>query len=40
LAGKSEGKELIGRPRRREEDNIAMDFKETVREFVNWNQLL
>jgi len=28
LAGKSEGKELLGRPRRRWEDNIKMDLQE------------
>jgi hypothetical protein len=28
LAGKSEGKKLLGRPRRRWEDNIKMDLQE------------
>jgi hypothetical protein len=29
LVGKPEGKRLLGRPRRRWEDNIRMDFSET-----------
>jgi len=28
LVGKSEGKKLLGRPRRRWEDNIKMDLQE------------
>jgi hypothetical protein len=29
LVGKSEGKRPLGRPRRRSEDNIKMDLRET-----------
>jgi hypothetical protein len=30
-----EGRRSLGRPKRRWEDTIEMDFKETGREFVN-----
>jgi hypothetical protein len=37
--GKSEGKRLLGRTRRRREDNIKMDLKEVVWECVDWMHL-
>jgi hypothetical protein len=36
LAGKPEGKRLLGRPRRRWLDNIKMDLGEVGWEDVNW----
>jgi hypothetical protein len=38
LDGKTEGKRLV-RPRRRGDDNIRTDLKETVLEGVDWMQL-
>jgi hypothetical protein len=34
--GKPEGKRLLGRPRRRWEDNIKMDFQEVGNGVMNW----
>jgi hypothetical protein len=34
LVGKPEGKRPLGRPKRRREDDIKMDLKEIVCEFV------
>jgi hypothetical protein len=39
LVGKSEVKGPLGRPRRRWEDNIRMDVKETVCNVVDWINL-
>jgi hypothetical protein len=39
LVGKPEGKRLLGRPRRRCEDNIKMDFKEMRFGCVDWVRL-
>jgi hypothetical protein len=39
LFGKPEGKIQLGRPRRRWEDNIKMDFREIVFEDVEWIHL-
>jgi len=39
LIGKSEGKQSLGRLRRRGKDNIRMDIKETGWEDVNWTRL-
>ena len=39
LVGKSEGKRLLGRPRRRWEDNIKMDFQEMGFRVVDWIRL-
>jgi hypothetical protein len=39
LVGRPEGKRLLGRPRRRWEDNIKMDLKETGIDGANWIQL-
>jgi len=39
LAGEPEWKRPLGRPRRRWEANIKMDFKETVCEDVEWIHL-
>ena len=36
LTGKLTGKRTLGRPRRRWEDNIRMDLKETVINTRNW----
>jgi len=36
LAGKPEGKSAVGRPRRRWEDNIKMDFQEMRCEVMDW----
>jgi hypothetical protein len=36
LVGKSEGKRLLGRPRRRWEDNIIMELRKIGRGNVNW----
>jgi len=39
LAGKSEGKRPLGRPRRRWEDNIKMDLQEVCWEVMDWIEL-
>jgi hypothetical protein len=39
LVGRPEGKRLLGRPRRRWEDNIKMDLREIGIERANWIQL-
>jgi hypothetical protein len=39
LVGRPEGKRPLGRPRRRWEDNIKMDLRETKIDGVNWIQL-
>jgi hypothetical protein len=39
LVGRPEGKELLGRPRRRWEDNIKIDLREIVIDGANWNWL-
>jgi hypothetical protein len=39
LVEKPEGKRPLGRPRRRWEDNIKLDLRETVIDGVNWIQL-
>jgi len=39
LVGKPEVKKLLGRPRRRWEDNIKMDLKEVGCEGMDWIQL-
>jgi hypothetical protein len=39
LVGRSEGKRLLGRPRRRWEDNIKMDLREIGIDGANWIQL-
>jgi hypothetical protein len=36
LVGKPEGKGPLGRPRRRLEDNIRMDFQEVGCEVMDW----
>jgi hypothetical protein len=36
MVGNPEGKRPLGRPRRRWEDDIKMDLRETGREGVNW----
>jgi hypothetical protein len=36
LVGRSEGKRPLGRPRRRWEDNIKMDFREMRIDGANW----
>jgi hypothetical protein len=36
LVGKPEGKNPIGEPKRRREDNIQIDLKEIGYEGVNW----
>jgi hypothetical protein len=36
LAGKPEGKRPLGRPRRRWEDNIKMDFHEVGEGYRDW----
>jgi hypothetical protein len=40
LAGKSEGKRLLGRPRRRWVDNIKMDLREIGWDGVDWIGLM
>jgi hypothetical protein len=40
LVGKSKGKSGLGRPRRRWEDGIRMDLRETDWESVEWIQLV
>ena len=39
LVGKSEGKRLMGRPRRRWLDNIRMDLQEVGCGYMDWNGL-
>jgi hypothetical protein len=39
LVGKPEGKRSLGRPRRRWEDNIKMDFQEVGCEGKDWIEL-
>jgi len=39
LVGKSEGKRPLGRPRRRWEDNIKMDFQEVGWGCEDWMEL-
>jgi hypothetical protein len=39
LVGRPEGKRLLGRPRRRWEDNIKLDLREIEIEWANWIQL-
>jgi hypothetical protein len=39
LVGRPEGKRPLGRPRRRWEDNIKMDLRETGIDEANWMQL-
>jgi hypothetical protein len=39
LVGRSEGKILLGRPRRRWEDNIKMDLREKGIDVTNWIRL-
>ena len=39
LVGKPEGKRPLGRPRRRWEDNIKMDFQEVGRGCGDWIEL-
>jgi hypothetical protein len=40
LVGRPEGKRPLGRPRRRWEDNIKMDLRETGIAWANWIQWL
>jgi hypothetical protein len=40
LVGRPEVKRSLGRPRRRWEDNIKMDFREIETYGVNWIQLV
>ena len=40
LVGKPEGKRPLGRPRRRWEDNIKMDFQEVRGGCVAWMELV
>ena len=40
LVGKPEGKRLLGRPRRRWEDNIKMDLREVGCEPGDWRALV
>ena len=39
LMGKPEGKRPLGRPRRRWEDNIKMDFQEMACGVMDWMEL-
>jgi hypothetical protein len=39
LVGRTEGKKPLGRPRRRWEDNIKMDLRETGIDGANWIRL-
>jgi hypothetical protein len=39
LVGRPEGKRPLGRPRRRWEDNIKLDFREREIDGSNWIQL-
>jgi hypothetical protein len=36
LVGKTEGKRPLGRSRRRWEDNVRMNLRETGREVMDW----
>jgi hypothetical protein len=40
LLGKPEGKRLLGRPRRRWEENIKMDLQEERCGFMDWIELV
>jgi hypothetical protein len=40
LVGTPEGKRALGRPRRRWDDNIAVDVKEVGYEVVKWNHVV
>jgi hypothetical protein len=40
LVGRPEGKRLLGRPKRRWEDNIKMDLREMGIDWSNWIQLV
>ena len=40
LVGKTEGKRLLGRPRRRWEDNIKMDLQEVGYGGMDWMELV
>jgi hypothetical protein len=40
LVGRPVGKRPLGRPRRRWEDNIKMDLRETVIDVANWIRLV
>jgi hypothetical protein len=40
VVGKSEGKSLLGRPRRRWEHNIRMDLREIGWQYVDWIYLV
>ena len=40
LVGRPEGKRLLGRPRRRWEDNIKMDLQEVGRGCGDWMDLI
>jgi len=39
LVGRPEGERPLGRPRRRWEDNIKLDLRETEIDGANWIQL-
>jgi hypothetical protein len=39
LVGRTEGKRLLGRPRRRWEDKIKLDLRKIEIEGANWSQL-
>jgi hypothetical protein len=39
LVGRPEGKRPLGRPRRRWEDNVKLDLRETGIDGANWIQL-
>jgi hypothetical protein len=39
LVGRPEGRRTLGRPRRRWEDNIKMDFMDIGMDGTNWIQL-
>ena len=39
LVGKTDGKRLLGRPRRRREDNIRIDLQEVECGGVDWTEL-
>jgi hypothetical protein len=39
LVGRTEGKRQLGRPRRRWEDNIKMDFRDIGIDGANWIRL-
>ena len=39
LVGKADGKSLLGRPRRRWEDDDKMDFQEVGCAFIDWIEL-